>query len=385
MTVSSAINQYGSDISAGLAPPATPMYSSREAKSTDQCILYQVLNQYAGIDTPVSSIVSPPSHSPFFHDFSASFHLGAALTALTGSSLNPHQEDLIVDGVTSQLIGEGFWEWAVYASLCFIGSGTISDSSVIARRLRAKNIISRFYSPSVDPPSGSRRSFLQNIGVPSQWFEEAASSRCAFEGDIFGMASNLRCSTIESIAVMEDILIPHMILEGKDSRRKLWQILDALRTKITDDCVDSWNKPYGCGVIHRFLELNVEVEKLSEMTNDQLGASGVDIENLLDGTTDLESIISKAGENSLSSGSVLYAKIPYGFTRTPISVVIAEVGEMLSLIRMRLVAMKNGQPANELNGDSRKSSKQTFATAPDALFGSSANILRGFCAFKAMD
>merc|ERR1740139_1100294 len=106
------IKQYGSDVSAGLAPPAIPLYcdksymSGSATKATNQCILYQVLNHYANAKAPLADILAPSSHSPFHHDFSASFHIGASMTALSSSTLSHHQEHLITDSVISQLIGE---------------------------------------------------------------------------------------------------------------------------------------------------------------------------------------------------------------------------------------------------------------------------------------
>ncbi|KAL7542612.1 hypothetical protein ACHAXR_011934 [Thalassiosira sp. AJA248-18] len=389
-TVSSVVKQYGSDVSAGLAPPAIPMYCGNAAKATDQCILYQVLNHYADADASVTHLVSPSSHSPFRHDFSASFHLGSLVTALSTSTLSLHQEDLIVDGVASQLIGEGFWEWAVYASLCFISSGAIPESSAFARRLRAKNIISRFYSPSTDPSAGRRRSFLQSIGIPPQWFGETHAHRCASEGDIFGMVNNLRFSATDSMSAMEDLVIPNMLLEGKESMKKLWQLLESLKSKISDDFIDCWNKPHGCGMIHKFLELHSQVEKLSGMPSDEAKTT-VDIQHLLDVASDLETETSKARGSAHNKSSLPFAKIPYGFTRTPWDVVLAEVREMLSLLRLQLLAIQNGQSTHYLDRETHTSSKLAFALAPDGLFDSSTpmgsegfSAMRGLCGFKAM-
>jgi len=388
VTVSSVVKQYISDVSAGLAPRPTPLYCNEShvphsaSNTTNQCLLYQVLNHHACPDTPLIDIITPSSHTPFRHDFSAAFHLGAAMTALSSSTLTHHQEDLIVDAVTSQLIGEGLWEWAVYANLCFIGSGAITQSAAFARRLRAKNIVSRFYTPS----AGSRRSFLQNIGIPPQWFVEADAYRCASEGDALGMVNNLmKFSMANSIAAMEDLIIPSMILEGKESMRRLLPFLELLRSRISDDFLDSWNKPNGCGVIHKFLQLHAQVEKLSNTPLDQID---VDIDHLLDEATELEAILSKAVEDGTTRKSLPFVKIPYGFTRAPHDVVLAEVIRMLSFLRMQLLAINNGQPLQDLDPDSY-SSRLAFALPPDGLYDSSTlmgaeSILRGFCGFKAM-
>jgi len=390
VTVSSVVKQYSLDVSAGLAPPATPLYcdKSNTPMTRNQCILFQLLNNHAEEDTPVAGLISPPSHTPFHHDFSASFHLAASMTALSRSKLNPHQEDLIVDAVSSQLISEGYWEWAIYASLCFIGSGSISEEATIARMLRAKHIVSRFYSPSTDPSAESRRLFLENIGISPEWFAEAYAYRCASEGDIFGMVNNLRFSAVDSMTAMEDLVIPHMLLEGKESMQKLWHLLEAIRVKLSDDSIDSWNKPYGCGMIHQFLELHAQVGTLVTMAEDQVEQANIDIDHLLDVAADLEMVVSKAEDSSSTKAPMTFAKIPYGFTRAPHNVVLAEVGAMLSFIRMQLLAIKDGQPADDLDNDShlsiKGSSHLALAAASDGLFGSSTpmgseSILRGFC------
>ena len=385
VTVSSIVKQYDCDVSAGVAPSPKPLYCADAAKATNQCVLYQLLKHHSDASTPLMGIVSPSSHTPYFHDFSASFHLVATVTALSTSTLSHHHEDLIVDAVTYQLISEGYWEWAAYASLCFIGSGTMSDSEAFARRQRAKNIISRFYSPSTDPSAASRRSFLQNIGIPPQWFDEALAYRCASVGDAFGMVSNLRFSAVESMAAMEELMIPHMILEGKESMKRLWQLLESLRTKITDDCIEVWNRPGGCGMYHKFIELYSEVEKLSNMPLDNVVSGTVD--DLLDVATHLQKMISTAKESTHGRTSLPFVKIDYGFTRTPRDVVLAEVGAKLSIIRLQLLAAKHGQPAEVCDSQSSKRSShftQGVGLFDDPFTGVESGILRGFCGFKAM-
>jgi hypothetical protein len=124
-------------------------------------------------DLPLAAIVAPLSHSQCKHDFSSSFHLCAILTALSRSKFSHYQEQVVIDSVTSQLVGEGSWEWAVYASLCFIGKGTLSESLVSARLQHVKNIIAKFYAPSIDPLAESRSSFLLSIGIPPEWLLHA--------------------------------------------------------------------------------------------------------------------------------------------------------------------------------------------------------------------
>ena len=379
-SVSSIVQQYGSDVESGLAPPPTPLYCDGSTTNSNQCILYQVLNHYQDADMPLADIITPSSHSSFQHDFSTTFHLCASMTALSSSTLSQHQETLIVDSVASQLISDGFWEWAVYASLCFIGSGTFSRNSVSTRQLHAKKIISRFYAPSIDPSAERRRLFLQSMGIPEQWFVEAQAYRAASEGDVFRMIDNLM--RFFPLVALETLLIPHMILDGKEPRKQLLQILESLRSRISDDSMDCWSKPSGCGTIHKFLELQAQVDKLSNMSQDQVKSSGVNIDQLLGVVTELETTISKA-EDSNSLKTPTFYKIRYGFTKVPRRIVFAEVGMMLSTIHARLQAIKSGQPMIM----SQSSSQPNYVVTPGGLYDSSplgAEAIRELCSFKAM-
>lgn len=261
----------------------------------------------------------------------------------------------------------------------------MSESEAYARQLRAKKIISRFYSMSTDPSSGSRRLFLQNIGIPPQWFVEANAYRCASGGDTWGMINNvMQFSAAYWMAAMEDFIIPNMILEGKESMRRLMPFLELLRSKISDDLTDSWNRPDGCGVIHKFLQLHAEVEELSNMPLDQIDTN---IDHLLDEAAELEDTLTKAVEESnLKKPSLVFSKIPHGFTRTPYHVVLAEVVSMLSFLRMQLLAIKN---EDSHNMSLRFSSRLATVLPPGGLYESATSmgaesVLRGFCGFKAM-
>ena len=389
-SVSSIVKRYSSDVSAGFAPPAIPVYCDNSPNATQQCILYQVLNHYDDLEMPLADIVAPSSHSQCKHDFSSSFHLSAALTALSRSKFSHYQEHVVIDSVTSQLIGEGSWEWAVYASLCFIGKETLSESSVSARLQRAKNIIARFYAPSTDPLAESRCSFLLSIGIPPEWLLEAHAYRCASEGDVFGMLDKLmRFSVTDSMTALERIVIPHMILEGKESRKQLWQILDSLRSMITDDTAGCWNKPNGCGMFHQFLELWIQVEKLSNMHLDRVQMSDVEIDHLLDTAANMETVISMGVANAPKKSSLPPTMVRYGFTRTPSGVILVEMNRILSNLRMQLLAINDGLhglPANSLDVDSQMSlkcsSQLSFSISPDGLYGES--VVRGMCGFKTM-
>lgn len=380
-TVSSAVNQYSSDIADGFAPPCTPLYCGGLSKPSKQCIFYQILSHHGGNDVPLANIIDPLSHTPFANDFSASFHLCATMSAVTDSKLSCYQEELVIESLASQLIGEGLWEWAVYVSLCSIGGTFLSRSSSAARMICAKNIIMRFYSPSTDPLAESRRLFLQDIGIPLHWLAQAHAYRCASEGDVFGMFDNFfSCSESESMTVMEHLIIPHMIIEGKHLRTQLWQLLESLRSQITENSIVRWNKSNGCGMFHQFLDLQAKVETLTQIQSEKLQSSDVNIDNLLELATDLETMISEGSETRCDDAALPFIKVVYDLRRTPSNVVKAEVRSCLSLLCMEVLARKTGRPFTFKSQMALTCPAQLTSLKSDGLYADS--IIRGLCGFE---
>lgn len=381
-TLPSVVKQYAMDVSAGLAPPATPLYYDIGPKPTKQCILYQILNHYENTNIPLAHIIDPSSHTPFANDFSASFHFCATMSALADCNLSRTQEDLIIDSLSSQLISEGLWEWAVYVSLCSIGNAGKLESSTTARMIRAKNIILRFHSPTTDPLAESRGSFLQSIGIPSRWLAEALAYRSVSEGEIFGMLDNfMQYSASDSLIVMERFVIPHMILEGEKSRTQLWQLLESLKSNITEESFVDWTKPNGCGMYYQFLALVAEVEMLSKMQTEHEQMCDADINHLILLATDLEAMISKGSATKINKSTLPFVKVGYGVRRTPLYVLTTEIGNMLSTICMQLMAIKTGKPLNHKSQLAlTRPSQLSFPVRPDSLYADS--FIRGLCGFK---
>lgn len=337
--VSDVVEKYNADVLNKLAPAATSV------SGENTCLLFKMLNHYVSTGTPLSSILAPISHTAFRHDFSSSFHIGAMLSAVSSSNMSLYTESLVVDAIASQLIAEGSWEWAVYVTLCLLDRGNASNSTLEARRIRAKAIVSRFYDPSSDTSAENRREFLHSIGVPPAWFFESNAYRAQNNGDLFGLVENLKKVSLQDCLIaVESFLIPHMILEGKEACGKLRAFLDALSSIASEDCRRYWDKPFGCGSIHNFLILAEKVDKLSMMSMEEMEMHSDEIDGLLQTATDLEAKLASESADQ----SHLLAKIPHQVVLTPTNIVHAEVVAQLYLLRMQLVAIKNGQPLRGL-------------------------------------
>jgi len=374
-TVSSIVEQYRVDVSTGVAPAPTPLYACVDSSimRTHNCVLYEILGHHANPETTrLANIVAPATHTKFNHDFSVSFHLAASLTALTNTSLTLNEENLIIDAISSQLIMNGSWEWAVYATLSSIGNNHLPKAVETSRMIRASNIILRFYT--VSATNRARRSFLEKIGVPPEWFSAAIAYRSVSEGEVFTYVNNLLDFSIdEAVSAIENIIIPHYILGGKKSRDQLMQILQTVASG-PDEIRDCWEGTRICKPIYEFLCLSNGMEDLSDLSTN-------DIEILIDGAATLYKTLSQY--RNVCKEEAPLAKVPFNVTLIPRHVYLAEVCRMLSDIRLRLLSLKSGNSV-EIK---KCSSELVFALNAEGLFGTreaptdSGYILRGMCGF----
>ena len=380
-TISSLVKRYASDVSSGIAPPPTPLYADQNdapPHTNKKCILYQILNSSSdGAKTSLATIVDPQSHTPFSHDYSASYHIAACFSALTSSSLTLNQEDLVIDAISSQLIMRGVWEWAVYATLSVI-SNKIPSSVVAARRIRARDMIYRLYSPSHDSKAGARRSFLESLGVPSEWFSAATAYRSAHDGDVRICVENLvHFSVSEALSAIESMIIPHYILGGKQSRDQLMHILNTAAT-FSDEYRDQWDASRLCGLIYEYLDLSQEFEDISTFTPEDNKEYHVHISGMFEHAATLQHSLSEYRDSCKEQAPL--AKIPSEFTRIPQQVFLSEVGKMLCHLQMQLLTLNNGTMVKV----DECSSEVVFALSADGLFGTDeGSILRGMCGFNA--
>ena len=86
-----------------------------------------------------------------------------------------------------------------------------------------------------------------------------------------------------------------MILEGQESRKQLFEILASLKSRLD-------SLPCVLDSIHKFLELQVQVDKLAGLSSDEIEASSnIDLDNLISVATDLEDVLSKVSGKTTST------------------------------------------------------------------------------------
>ena len=122
------------------------------------------------------------------NNFSLSFHLASCITSIYASpSLTPEEEYTLLDGYAFQLQSQGLWEWAVYVFLCVLSDK--ADAPSKWRTQRAKALVLQNYYEGNDS-NAKKREFLENLGVSTDWFEEAACYRSFTSGDTYEYISH---------------------------------------------------------------------------------------------------------------------------------------------------------------------------------------------------
>jgi len=345
-SISSVVQEYSADVEVDSAPQPVPWYTvdSNPSLQHVECILFSLLRLYqhyesgSQYDFPLASIISPLGHTESMHDFSVSFHFAAVLSALGCVPLMPlPKQESLIDSYCAQLVSVGLWEWAVYVSLCVFDGIPDPNTFGAARVQKAKRLVTQHYNV-IHPTSCSRRSFLEEVGIPSIWFDEVLAGRCAFKGDSIGHVNHLmRCSFEDAIGATEELVLPYLLFNGGDDSQKLLQTLDALRG---DDDSNMWNSSL-CGVIYNYLTLTKETFQFSKISRDershlsdymrQLEIKAIDIENNL-------RVIEK--ENKDCKGKL--SSRCTGVNSVSRSVYIAEALSGLSFIRLQLRAIQSG-------------------------------------------
>jgi nuclear pore complex protein Nup98-Nup96 len=220
------IEEYESKLASGVVPYPRPQYMNMKSRDEIQCILYRLLRLgNPALAIPLPEVIDPLGHTCFVHDFSLSFHLAAAISAMgICSPLSPIEEQYLVDGYMAQLASKGNWDWAVYVSLCSLAPS--SPNSSRWKMDRAKKMVLQYYQEG-DPSAIGKRRFLQRVGLPSDWFEEALANRCATNGDVYGCLTHMATyDPQEACSILEQVIVPNMLFMSKSKVQESLQLLE---------------------------------------------------------------------------------------------------------------------------------------------------------------
>ena len=339
------------DIERRVFPQPNPRHHT-SGPSQDDCILYQMLQVWASnsgptspSQAPLSSLINPLTHTSSEHDFSMSFHLTSALSAVGCCvPLSVVDEARLMDSYVNQLLSVGLWEWAVYVCICSCAvSSTRGDLKELWQH-RAADIISRFYHSASDVGSNAR-SFLEGkVGIPSEWFDSATAIKCLFGGDQRGYISAIsQMDPSEALRCYEDELLPTLLFNGLtgDYESKIFCLHDSDELSVKTD-----------SVTRKIIELSQEVLKLSQ--GEQMDATAAIPELQYEANELRRRLIEENASLTLATSTT--KKItgdlwPAHFAedggmkmkRVPLTVFYAEASAWVALLQLQLAALAAGQ------------------------------------------
>ena len=327
-SLGSIIREYEENLARGVAPYPQPQYLSGGSREEIQCLLYRLLKMGKHkLEMSLREVIDPIGHTNVVHDFSLSFHLAAAISALGCSvPLTPIEEQNLIDGYIAQLVTSGHWQWAVYVSLCLLESSTANDAAF--KKQRAKSLVTRNYGEDVYDAEG-RRSFLESIGVPPEWFEEALALRCSANGDAYGYLNHMvKVSTEETCVTLEQILIPNMLFMNKDKLAGARRILEVFS-------VDEGTLVFA---VFNFFQIYENILLLEGASRAEIDSA---LPDLLETCESVEKVFAayRSGEEKLQGPAL--RMIP-DTNMVPMASFLAEGLSQVSLFKLQLRALQSG-------------------------------------------
>jgi len=329
-SLSSAIAQYEADVSKGLAPFPSSHYCNNDVEST----LFRLLRlgtgtQMANTGLSLSNVVDPLGYTDDPNNFSLSFHLTSCITSIYASpSLSPEEEHTLLDGYAFQLQSLGLWEWAVYVFLCVLSDTTHATS--MWRIERAKSLVLQNYFDD-DNVNAKKRQFLEKLGLPSAWFEEASCYRSFTTGDTFGyIAHSLSLDPEKATKVLERTLVPNILFINRERRDYILQLFEDLSSKTEHQSLVS--------AVSTFFAICEDIEDLERCSQAEIEES---VPDLMETCEEIQEIFSsyKAREEKLANNGL--GMVPENYL-VPLGCFLAEALHQTSHFKLQLLALKEG-------------------------------------------
>ena len=329
-SLSSIIAQYEADVSKGVAP----FPSSHSRNDGVESILFRLLRlgtqeHNPRTDLTLSNVVDPLGYADDPSNFSLSFHLASCISATyTSVSLSPEEEFTLLDGYAFQLQSIGRWEWAVYVILCVLSH--TKHESYMWRIQRAKALVLQNFVID-DSVNAEKRQFLEKLGLPSQWFEEAASYRSLTSGDTYGyITHSVHLDPEKATKILERTVLPNILFIEKEARDSILPLFDMLSSITEQQSLVS--------AVSTFFEILEAIENLEECSREDIDEQ---VPGLLEACKNIEEIFSsyKASEEKLADNGL--DMVPENYL-VPIGSFLAEALHQTSHFKLQLLALKEG-------------------------------------------
>lgn len=321
--IASIISAYEEKVKNGVAPYPQPQYLQGTSTREIHCVLYRLLRLGEfGPEASLTQTIDPLGYCDSAHDYSLAFHLASAISAMECSSpVTPIEMCSLIDSYTAQLLANGNWEWAVYVSLC---SFLPLDANTLSVQ-RAKKLVLQNYT-GITTKSKSCRGFLESVGVPSQWLEEAIALRCAIGGDSHGHLCHMAQVSGENVTTtLEKTLVPNMLFMNMEELEQALKLLEVFA--VEDNSL--------AFAVYNFFQLHQSISALD-------GASRGDIESAIPSLSEacrsIEQVLisyKSEGKTTRESSLCLTPVV------VPLASFLAEAISQISLFKLQLTALQS--------------------------------------------
>lgn len=321
--IGSIIAAYEEKVKNGAAPYPQPQYLQGNCMKEIHCVLYRLLHlDESGRVASLMDTVHPLGYSDSEHDYSLAFHLSAAISAMQYSSpITPLEMASLINSYSAQLLINGKWEWAVYVSLCTFRPPGANNMGL----KRARTIVQQNYT-GVTSRCRQYREFLELVGVPPKWFEEALALRCAIGGDSHGQLCHMVLVSYEdTVRTLEKTLIPRMFFMNTEELAKALKLLEVL----------SGGKDSLAFAVYNFFHLHQSISALD-------GASRAEIESSLPSLSETTKCIEQVLVSYEPEGTTTrVSSLRFAPAVVPFTSFLAEAMSQLSLFKVQLKALES--------------------------------------------
>lgn len=319
----SIVAAYDEKVKIGVAPYPHPQYLQGSSTGEIRCVLYRLLRlDEFGLAASLTETIDPLGYCDSAHDYSLAFHLASGISAMEYSPPATSNEMCsLIDSYTAQLLSDGRWGWAAYVSLCSI---IPLDVNILGAE-RAKQIVLQNYCGSTSKSIFCRK-FLESVGVPSKWFEEAVASRCAIAVDSHGHLCHMALVSGENVAAsLEKNMVPNMLFMNMEDLEQALKLLEVIAVE-----PDSL-----AFAVYNFFQL---YESISELD----GASRAEIESALPSLSKACRSVEKVLVSYKSEGATTRrSSLCFAPVVVPFVSFLEEAMSQISLFKMQLTALQS--------------------------------------------
>jgi Nucleoporin autopeptidase/Nuclear protein 96/Nucleoporin FG repeat region len=315
-------NTYEGALTSGDAPFPHPPYL-KGSNSSVKSFFYKLLQICADPSTmTVTEAIDPCGHTPYCHDLELAFHVAAALTSVSNDTfaLSIFDAECIKDTFVTQLVMRGRWELAVFVTLCCICNDSSLSSMKLLYTSRAKNLVLQHFTKN-DPRAYDRRLFLvQNVGIPTIWFDEALCFREAYDGNAescIGLARVIDSELARNAHV--ELMLPELILRTNSA--EVVSIVTHLSQGAPQDSI--------AVALARFFDIEMrimDISKQMETTDVELEADMIqNFQENLDYVYEFFSLLYEPWKTSDATGKSVGLLFPQPSKPVPFSASVFEV------------------------------------------------------------